>query len=333
MPVSSAYSEKKGGAMPAIVAHDTFGKQAYELIREEVGSSKDRVEAFLLGNQGPDPLFYVVADPTLSDWHRLGNRLHREKTDEVLAAMKRSLAVLSDSDAEIGRAYMLGFLCHYLLDSTVHPLVYAQEYALCDAGIAGLSRANGDAVHATIECEFDEVMMSRHLNVTMAEWSPAKNILRASRHVLKVVSTMYLYVSLEAFNDVPPAQLFLRSVKLFRAAETIFVSPTGIKRRLAVKTEEALKKVSSFGSLSMHPIPMEESAFENNAHDTWIDPATGEERTECFENLYERALGRVRECADVMLAKGFDVDAAAHITLGLNFNGVPISGALILDAS
>lgn len=317
--------------MPAIVTHDAFGKQAYELIREEVGTSKDCIEAFLLGNQGPDPLLYAVADPTLANWNKLGNRLHREKTDEVLVAMKRSLAVLADADAEVGRAYMLGFMCHYLLDSTVHPLVYAQQYAMCDAGVAGLSRANGDAVHATIECEFDEVMMSRHLNTTMAEWSPAKNILRASGHVLKVISTMYLYVCLETFNDVPPAQLFTRCVKLFRAAEALFVSPTGIKRRFAVKTEEALRKVSSFGSLSMHPVPMEESAFENNAHDAWIDPATGAERTECFENLYEAALLRVRDCTDLMLAKGFDVDTAAKVTLGLNFNGVPISGALIVS--
>ena len=47
--------------------------------------------------------------------------------------------------------YLLGFLCHYLLDSTVHPLVYANQYALCDAGIDGLSREDGSEVHAVIE--------------------------------------------------------------------------------------------------------------------------------------------------------------------------------------
>ena len=126
--------------MPAIVTHDTFGRSALSLIGEAVGTSTDCVEAFLLGNQGPDPLFYVAVDPTLSAWKRMGSRLHRECTDEVLAAMRAAVSILPKEDAPVARAYALGFLCHYLLDAGVHPLVYAQQYALCDAGVEGLTR-------------------------------------------------------------------------------------------------------------------------------------------------------------------------------------------------
>ncbi len=315
--------------MPAIVTHDTFGKNAYELIAESVGSSTDCMQAFLLGNQGPDPLFYLVADPTLSEWERMGSKLHTDKTNEVLAAMRQSLSIIPEKDEDIARAYALGFLCHYLLDSTVHPLVYAQEYAVCDAGVPGLSRKQGNAVHATIEREYDEVVLNRHLHTTLLHFSPAKEILKASNRVLKTVSTMYLYVSLVVFNEVPPAQLFTKAVKTFRTAEALFTSPTGIKRRVLVRTEETFRGVSAFGSLSMQAAPREESIFENNAKDTWVDPASGLERNECFEELFETALNRVEESAKAFLDPNFSASDAQDITKGLTFDGNPIGGAFI----
>ena len=315
--------------MPALVTHDDFGRNAYELIREEVGHSRECIDAFLLGNQGPDPLFYAIMDPAVADWADLGTRLHRESTNEVLAGFVSSLTIIPKSDLPVARAYALGFLCHYLLDSTVHPLVYAQQYALCDAGVSGLTRKQGDAVHQTIECEFDEVVLSRHLNTTLADFNPARDILKGHGNTLKTISTMYLYTSLVVFNQVPPSQLFTRSVKLYRGVETLLYSRSGIKRRMLVKAEEALRSVSTIGTLSMRARPREESIFENNAHDQWMDPGTGQVRTECFENLYEQAMWRVRDCAELMCAPHFDAKVAEDITRGLNFNGVPIGGALI----
>lgn len=62
--------------------------------------------------------------------------------------------------APSGRAYALGFLGHYVLDSTMHPLVYFHEFQLCDAGEPGLSRADGNEVHAVIESEYDEMVLT-----------------------------------------------------------------------------------------------------------------------------------------------------------------------------
>ncbi len=315
--------------MPAIVTHDTFGKNALEYLRTEVGSSHDCVNAFLLGNQGPDPLFYLVADPKYGEWSKLGSRMHAEKTNEVLTAMISAVDIIPEHEQDVARAYALGFMCHYLLDSTVHPLVYAQEYAMCDAGVPGLTRAQGSSVHATIECEFDEVVMTRHLQTTLMEFSPADNILRASKRVLNTVSTMYLYVSLVVFNNVPPSQLYTRGVKLFRAGQQLFYSKSGIKRRFLVKTEEALRGVSFYGSMSMRACPREESLFENAENEVWLDPSFGTERTESFEDLFACALGRVKESAELLLDSTFDAKAAVGITRGLNFDGAPIGGVSI----
>ncbi|MFR5093157.1 MAG: hypothetical protein ACLTDR_15265 [Adlercreutzia equolifaciens] len=41
--------------MPAIITHDLFGKDVYGETFDIIGGSRDAAEAFLLGNQGPDP--------------------------------------------------------------------------------------------------------------------------------------------------------------------------------------------------------------------------------------------------------------------------------------
>ena len=134
--------------MPAIITHDTFGQDAYARHFSSIGGTKDEAEAFLLGNQGPDPLFYSIANPLLSSVHRLGNIMHKEKPNEILVAFKQAIDALDEADRSVGRAYALGFLGHYVLDSTMHPLVYFHEFQLCDAGEPGLSRADGNEVHA-----------------------------------------------------------------------------------------------------------------------------------------------------------------------------------------
>ena len=96
--------------MPAIITHDFFGRDVYDALFQTIGGSRDEADAFLLGNQGPDPLFYAVADFRSTAFHKLGNTMHSRKPAELLAALKDSLGVLDPEEKPLGRAYALGFL-------------------------------------------------------------------------------------------------------------------------------------------------------------------------------------------------------------------------------
>ena len=52
--------------MPAIITHDLFGEAVYEGDAYFIGIDPEQRFAFLLGNQGPDPLFYARANPSIS---------------------------------------------------------------------------------------------------------------------------------------------------------------------------------------------------------------------------------------------------------------------------
>ena len=87
-----------------------FGRDVYDALFQTIGGSRDEADAFLLGNQGPDPLFYAVADFRATAYHKLGNTMHSRKPAELLAALKDSLSVLNPEEKPLGRAYALGFL-------------------------------------------------------------------------------------------------------------------------------------------------------------------------------------------------------------------------------
>ena len=85
--------------MPAILTHDLFGRGVLEdataLLNLRTPAERD---AFLLGNQGPDPLFYLVIDPLMHKWSPLGGALHQASGATVLLATHDAAFVRAVAD-------------------------------------------------------------------------------------------------------------------------------------------------------------------------------------------------------------------------------------------
>ena len=315
--------------MPALITHAFFGRDVYDRLYTLIGGSRDEAEAFLLGNQGPDPLFYTVLSPQLREHNRLGSTMHNKKPSELLAAFKNSLGILGSAELEVGRAYALGFLCHYTLDSTMHPFVFFHEYRLCDAGEPGLSRADGSEVHGIIESELDELVLFERRNETVATFNPSTEILNASDFVLHVISKMYAYVALTVYGEIIPATMFETAVKDFRMAQRLFYSPSGRKRAIIGRVEELLRPFSFYKSMSHRPVALTESPFDNRAHEAWENPFTGEVRTVGFWDLFDEALGKAQDNVFAFDEDGFNLEAARAITHELDFSGEPVVALVV----
>ncbi len=141
--------------MPAIYAHNRFGEAVVATLPPTFQKYLAQYnEAFCLGTQGPDILFYhqpLKSNPIKKrgmDLHlasaesffvRQGTRLWTEKLVKI-----QDGEILSDSpDA----AYIAGFICHFTLDAHAHPDIYKLE----DTGIS----------HGRIESEFDKYLLRK----------------------------------------------------------------------------------------------------------------------------------------------------------------------------
>ena len=309
--------------MPAIITHDFFGRDVYDGLFQTIGGSRDEADAFLLGNQGPDPLFYAAVNPMIAGYRKLGQTMHHAKTPELLAAFKESLCVLTDGEKSIGRAYALGFLCHYALDSTMHPFVYCHQYALCDAGEPGLTRDDGNEVHGVIESEFDEMVLFTKRGETIATFNPSREILHASRTVLGIISKMYVYVALNVYGEIVPEKLFAQAVSAFRFTQHVFYSPSGIKREAIGNVERLVRSHSFYQSMSHRAVEVPTSVFDNADHDSWTNPFTGDVRTTSFWDLFNHALDVAKDAIAAFDAEGFGLAAAHKPTGDLDFSGRP----------
>lgn len=307
--------------MPAIITHDQFGRKALAKAAAGVVSNERERNAFLLGNQGPDPLFYCVVNPTTAKYHKLGNLMHHADPSALLFSLAQSLVYLPEAAHPLAKAYIAGFLCHYLLDRAEHPLVYAQQYALCDAGIDGLSDKDGSEVHAIIESDLDEMVLWTCEGKTVASFSPHKEILKADRQTLAIISYLVSMAVHDAYGKEVSPDLFTKSVLGFRRIQHVFHSPRGIKRTALGNIERKFRKHSFVQAMSHRAVELTVSEFDNHQRAAWINPFTKTVSTASFQDLFNQTLEQATEYIPQIVSGNFTIEQARELTQGLNFSG------------
>ncbi len=144
--------------MPAIFTHIQFGKEVVKALPPSLqGLVAQHPECFYLGTQGPDILFYhkPLKKKAKNPARKKGWDLHEIPPEGFfLTAAKLLLTDGENRDAEgnfvpnsAEAAYVLGFLCHFTLDSQCHP--YIDERS-----VDGLT-------HGKIESELDKFHLER----------------------------------------------------------------------------------------------------------------------------------------------------------------------------
>ncbi len=138
--------------MPAIFTHIRFGEEVVKALPPALSALAERhAECFALGTQGPDLLFYhkplkTKKNPTRQkgwDLHAVAPEAFFLEGARLLLADKanyNSAGNFVPTSAQA--AYLIGFLCHFVLDYSAHP--YIDEHS-----IGGLS-------HGKIESELDK---------------------------------------------------------------------------------------------------------------------------------------------------------------------------------
>lgn len=313
-------------AMPAMLTHDFFGQDAYGSALKSVNLfTPDERDAFLLGNQGPDPLFYLMLLPPLHEFEELGSNMHKVAPSPIFVSLRRAVDALPEVDKPIGQAYLAGFTCHYLLDRAMHPLVFWWEKSICRAGVDGLDVTDHSIVHAEIERDLDEMVLFAKRNQTIQAYRPYEEVLRGSDNMLRVVGDVYFgsLVGPLAEEEPSAARVFPLAVACFRVAQRMFYSPGGTKARLFERIEKPARRIRySLVKAMSHRVRAElVSDFDNRDNRPWRNPFTGARSTASFWDLYNGALDEVPAALEMVFADGFDEEAAHALTHGINFGG------------
>ena len=209
--------------MPAIYAHDTFGKLVSKQLPKEIQDIiKTYPSAFRIGLQGPDPLFYHRPYAS-SDVKKEGSRMHRESCASFLQKTMHHVKKEGVNSKEF--AYLLGFLCHFTLDSECHPYI--------DAYIEPRNLG-----HLFLESEFEKYMMRKdgidpiHTDIS--------NIIPTDMQTAKAMSVFYETL------DETSAQKVLKEM---RREKRLLYTPYLWKEKLFVKVFKMIGHFDDMGGL------------------------------------------------------------------------------------
>ena len=306
--------------MPAIITHHLFGEDASRRLPAALLFSEEELLAFLLANQGPDPFYFCfTATPTsIQTCHSFAQRMHREHVVDALMVARSCISQLPEADRGIGRAFALGLLAHYLLDSEAHSFIRAQEDAICGAGV-GLEDAH-EQVHALIESEIDTWMLWSARQQTIAD-APAHADLARTERVSRVGGTMLSQIAWQVFGMTLNPERYegcLRDYeKVYRA-----IDPLGNPRgRMIAGAERLGSRYSILNALAHTEQVGEDCPAANLACHPWIDPSTGEQRVESFPDIFYDSLDDWTALAEAFL-RGEREALAAIMRRG--YNGMPL---------
>lgn len=212
--------------MPTTYAHYTFGNQVYQRLEPEMKTLIDRHRSlFLIGLQGPDILFYY--HPFRNNGIvRIGNKIHQKPAriffDRAVTALGRC------SNREAGIVYLLGFLCHFLLDSKCHPIVTRKT-------------ENHGVPHNVVEKEFDRVLMLQD-NLEPLSYKPTQH-LSLSPGDAGIIACFYPGITDKKIKQS------MRSMKRFL---DLIVTPGPLKYGILKNLIHLVGKEKSFGGLLMN---------------------------------------------------------------------------------
>lgn len=257
----------------------THQYNAYNAL-EKSGYQPRNLNSFIMGANGPDPLFcYQMYNPLRKyDLSRVAGVMHREKTGKFL----REMFTRARTDEQ--KDYCLGFLCHYSLDSVIHPYV---QYATESYG----SPFNIPSGHQFFETAIDSLISLRMDGEECADYEAyCPPLTEMELHQISHLLREAVYAAYD--KDIPQGE-YIQAFKDFALIKKFFYSPAKLKFPLAYILEKVLGFEEGYVKGHMQPSTMKVADYP-----FWENLGIGLYSVESLEDLLSRADYLSAQCLD-----------------------------------
>jgi hypothetical protein len=293
--------------MPGFITHSLFARDVLKNLKQPDLKSEieKRMPLYYLGAQGPDIFFYYKAKPWLKydGIEKLGFTMHYTKTSDFFIGSldyimkQKNLSKLKSEYMNI-TVYIMGYLCHFALDSTAHPLIHYT------AGIN--TRKNNSTFryhiyHKQLESIIDAYMLKLKDKKNAHFYRDFELIDGVSKYQ-KILEDFYIFITKEIY-DVSISSLQLNNVTgdISRILKILY-DPLNIKIWFFKIFEKLYGRPGEITS-SMYPRKINlKIDYLNFNHDTWTHPCKKDYKSDLsFLDLYEKAEEQAEEMIDISL--------------------------------
>ena len=236
--------------MPYLCTHLAFGARIADALGQPIEQLPD---AYVLGCFGPDIYFFDRLPPTPFVPHKkkFGNALHRTDCAALFDALE-SAAGPEDTP------YLLGFLTHIALDSTLHPYVEAHHVGID---------------HTRFEGVIDSIVYAQ-----TRERIPYEAILLRRPDASRIDAL--LAVVSDRLQLAPVGGAYLRSLRKFRRLVPFLYDPKGGRYRALLRIERLLRREGLLSAFLLAAARENREDAMNLRKRTWTSPFCAEQ-TSC----------------------------------------------------
>ncbi len=288
--------------MPATAVHAYFAQDLNDILPKEIKNKLD-VNRLRIFSQSTDSLmfynlFSILPGKNIRDFQKY---FHTNKTQEFFVNLINYIKENDYTEDIDVNSFLVGTICHYVLDSTVHPYIY---YKTGYFNKNDKSTYKYNNVHTFMENFLDNDMIKRRESINPYKFSISKFSFDTSKFSNELNDTIK-YTFKETFDIDNMDKIYYKSLKQMRSAILIFRQDRYGIKKFFYKLADTFtsKRVFRFEAISYHYPLNDRHNFLNENHKLWRNPCDYSSTSEeSFLDLYLRAL----KLAKVMICASFD---------------------------
>ncbi|MCX7842100.1 MAG: zinc dependent phospholipase C family protein [Clostridia bacterium] len=310
--------------MPNFFTHCLCGEKTLELLEDEklrqVILSHRNV--FTLGAQGPDILFYYRIWPWTDsmDVDKFGEALHSEKISDFFRCALEYTDSISPDEKLILTTYLMGYLCHYSLDSTAHPFVYY----FCGFQRSGENASNKYTYyHRLFETLVDILMLKREKNLGPYHFKP-HSMIALSKLQYEAIGKMYSHILGSVYGANISTRQVVTAIKDMQGIYRTLWDKYGLKKPFFSLIERIINDKGAFTS-TIYPHEADDRLdLLNLSHSEWTLPwdntsAKNSSFTEMFDGCAIET-ARLWQAAFSFLEHASSIEAAVSVIGNRSFS-------------
>ena len=288
--------------MPATVVHAYFAQDLNDILPKEIKNKLDVDRLKTFGQSTDSLMFYnlfsILPGKKIRDFQKY---FHTNKTQDFFVNLINYIKENDYTEDIDVNSFLVGAICHYVLDSTVHPYIY---YKTGYFNKNDKSTYKYNNVHTFMETFLDNDMIKRRESINPYKFNISKFSFDTSKFSNELNDTIK-YTFKETFDVDNMDKIYYKSLKQMRNSIFIFRQDRYGIKKFFYKLADTFtsKRVFRFEAISYHYPLNDRHNFLNENHKLWRNPCdyslTSEES---FLDLYLRAL----KLAKVMICASFD---------------------------
>ena len=279
--------------MPATITHAYLAKDLYEILPTNISSKIDLSRTKMFAQSTDSIMFYNLLPLRPSSFRRFQKYFHNHKTNSFFINLLNYVRDHSINDVDT-YSFIVGFISHYVLDSTVHP------YVVYKTGMFNKSNRNTykyNGIHHFMEVFLDNDLVIRRENTNPYKFNISKFCFNTKKFSNELNDTID-YTFYTTFNIKNMSKRYYKSLKQMKKCLTLFRRDKYGIKKFFYKIIDTVTPRSAFRfeAISYH-YPLEDRHnYLNNNHTMWLNPCDDSiKSTESFVDLYLKSLSDTRD--------------------------------------